>query len=391
MSGNCRGPLVIAFRVDASIQIGNGHVIRCLTLADELNRKGHTCFFICREHRGHLGNLIAGKGYDITLLPQPPHTAASHAEGGTACDSSLWLGVPWEVDAAQTLDLVAPLGVDWLVVDHYSLDIAWERVLADTVDNVMVIDDLANRSHQCKLLLDQNLGRVAVDYDGLLPDSCHRLIGPRYALLRPEFSSFRERSLQRRQNPTLKRILISLGGVDRTNITCRVLEVLEQSALPSDTELDIIIGATAPYLDRIRQLAAQSRFKVAVNVDVEDVAERMCLADLSIGAAGGTSWERCCMGLPAVLVILAENQISGAKALEASNAAITIGNPAQLGVNLPSLLVDLTDKNRLYRMSEAAAFITDGKGGMIVAQGMVSACERYNDITSIPSNDRRSS
>ena len=356
----------VVFRADASVQIGTGHVMRCLTLADELARQGHACQFVCREHKGHLGELITSKGYGLTLLPS--RSDNEQVTQGSTDNYALWLGASWQEDAHQTLNALTQWKPDWLVVDHYALDARWECLVASEVGEIMVIDDLANRPHECALLLDQNLGRASSDYDGLMPEDCQLLIGPGYALLRPEFAKLREQSLKRRQRPELRRILISLGGVDRTNVTGQVLDALAESALPHDTQLDIVMGATAPYLDDVRLQAAGLPFNATVSVNVKDMAERMCLADLSIGAAGGTSWERCCLGLPAVLVILAENQVSGAKALEATGAAVTIGDPAQVGAMLSSVLTDLTDAGQLRRMSEAAAAITDGNGAWSAVQ-----------------------
>jgi UDP-2,4-diacetamido-2,4,6-trideoxy-beta-L-altropyranose hydrolase len=351
----------IAFRADASVQIGTGHVMRCLTLADELARQGHECRFVCRDHEGHLGDLIASKGYGLTLLSS---CSDNELDTKDSCSDNyaLWLGVPWQEDARQTLDALTPWQPDWLVVDHYALDAEWERALTNVVGSIMVIDDLANRCHECALLLDQNLGRVESDYDGLLPVDCQRLI-----------ANLREQSLKRRQHPELKRILISLGGVDRTNVTGQVLEALSESVLPASTELDIIMGAAAPYLDEVRQQATGLPFKATVSVNVTDMAERMCLADLSIGAAGGTSWERGCLGLPAILVVLAENQVAGATALEASGAAVKIDDADQLGATLPSVLVALFEPGRLERMSDAAAGITDGDGVFRALQEMGAA------------------
>lgn len=364
--------MLVVFRVDASVQIGTGHVMRCLTLADELTRRGHECRFICREHEGHLVDLITSKGHGLTLLPAPSGNELEARDPGSE-NYARWLGVPWQEDASQTLDPLISWKPDWLVVDHYALDAEWERALANAVGNIMVLDDLANRPHECAMLLDQNLGREVSDYNGLLPESCQWLIGPRYALLRPEFSELRERSLNRRQHPELKRILISLGGIDRTNVTGQVLEALAESALLSNIELDIIIGAAAPYLDEVRQQADRLPFKASVSVNVEDMAERMCLADLSIGAAGGTSWERCCLGLPAVLVVLAENQVAGAKALGASGASLTINDVENIKATLASVVLDLSVSGRLKQMSEAAAGITDGSGVFSVVELMNKA------------------
>ena len=341
--------------------------MRCLTLADELSRQGHECWFICREHLGHLGDLIASKGYRLTLLPAPLGAPQQQHKSASE-DYARWLGVTWQEDASQTLDSISPLNPDWLVVDHYALNSQWEYALSNTVGKIMVIDDLANRPHECALLLDQNLGRVSSDYDELLPAKCPRMIGPHYALLRPEFAALREQSLSRRKNPELKRILISLGGVDRTNVTGKVLDALADSSLPVSTELDIIMGASAPCLDEVHQLAAQLPFKATVNVNVQDMQERMCLADLSIGAAGGTSWERSCLGLPSVLVVLAENQMSGAKALETAGASRIIGEPSLIGTELPLSLAGLSNSAQLVNMSNAAASITDGDGVSRVAR-----------------------
>src|SRR5690606_18254179 len=236
------------FRVDSSIQVGTGHVMRCLTLADELRRHGHECWFICREHQGHLGDLIMSRGHKLTLLSNPVEVLTA-GNGSSPDDYAAWLGVGWQDDAKQTLNAIKGQSADWLIVDHYSLDAKWEKAVSSQVRNIMVIDDLANRSHQCSILLDQNLGREEKDYDGLVPSDCDRLLGPRYALLRSEFTKFRPVSLNRRINPRLKRILISLGGVDRTNVTGRVLEALQTSDLPHTTRLDVIMGASAPHLN----------------------------------------------------------------------------------------------------------------------------------------------
>jgi len=359
----------IAFRTDASIQIGTGHVMRCLTLADELRRQGHECVFLCREHEGHLGDLISQKGFKLHLLaktdsrkkPGTSEPELAHAD---------WLGGSWQKDAKETSDLLHDQQLDWLVVDHYALDARWERMVSREVGQVMVIDDLADREHECAVLLDQNLGRQPCDYDSLVPSYCNKLIGPQYALLRPEFSEIRPESLARRQSPKLECILISLGGVDRTNVTGQVLEALAESDLPSTVELDIVVGATAPCLEGIQRQAAELRFPATVSVGVDDMAERMCRADLAIGAAGSTSWERCCLGLPCVLVILAANQSSIGSALQRSGSAVTIDTNdmedkigdliSQLFIK-PSLLTDV---------SERAQKICDGNGCARVTTAM---------------------
>lgn len=346
---------------------------RTLTLADELTRQGHECWFVCREHEGHMGKLIASKGYRLTLLPMLLDCKPYPARNGSDVYAS-WLGVPWKEDAIQALDSIAPLSPDWLVVDHYALDVEWERMLTNAVGNIMVIDDLANRPHECALLLDQNLGRVATDYDGLVPAGCQRLIGPSFALLRPEFAEIRELSLKRRERPELKRILISLGGVDIANATGQVLEALSKAVVPKDIQLDIIMGASAPHLDEVRQHAALLPCKASVSVNVDDMAERMCMSDLSIGAAGSTSWERCCLGLPTATMILADNQRLIGEALAQSGAAILI-QADRIVEDLATLLKRLADSTEhLQTYAKNSAIVCDGGGTSRVASMLTEKC-----------------
>lgn len=335
--------------------------MRCLTLANELARQGHECWFVCREHFGHLGDLIESQGHGLILLPAS-ESYSSQINDTEFDDYLLWLGVPWQDDACQTRDVIFPLKPDWLVVDHYALDAQWECTMADVVSDIMVIDDLANRDHACTLLLDQSLGRVDADYDGLLSEECQRLIGPSYALLRPEFAALREKSLKRRKGSDLKRIIISLGGVDRDNVTGQVLEALTMSSLPASTELDVIMGAAAPHLDEVRRQATQLPFNTTVSVNVMDMAVRMSQADLAIGAAGSTTWERCCMGLPTITIMIAENQRTIAEALSKYNASLLVDTSR--AIESLSELIEMYAGNDQVQLllTQNASQICDGRG-----------------------------
>lgn len=353
----------IAFRADASVQIGTGHVMRCLTLADALRAQGHECFFICRDHPGNLSEVIAQRGFELYLLSQEMRALHSTgSEDAATPEHAQWLGVPWQHDAEQTLNALNGQKTDWLVVDHYALDARWERRVGAHANKIMVIDDIADRPHECQLLLDQNLGRKAQDYNGLLPETCTRLIGPHYALLRPEFAELREASLERRQTPKLERILITLGGVDQDNVTSQVLGALAQSPLPPETELDIVMGASAPALEQVRRQAETLPYRATVGVNVTDMAKRMCTADFCIGAAGSTSWERCCLGLPTVTMVLAENQKEAAEAIARQGAAFVIKNTEHLQTELDCLLTDNQLAEKLVAMSKAGTSLVDGLG-----------------------------
>lgn len=350
----------IAFRTDASLLMGSGHLMRCLTLAEALKAQGAQCHFISRAHPGHLLDLIRQKNFGLTVLPLLTVQTASDDAQDPA--HAAWLGCDWQTDVAQTRTALLPLQPDWLVVDHYALDQRWETAVRPHYQKLMVIDDLADRPHRCDLLLDQNLGRRPHDYADLVPTQRKVLIGPQYALLRPEFAALRAYSLQRRQRPVLKQILITMGGVDQSNATGQVLQALKNCALPQDCRISVVMGLRAPWLEQIRALAKNMPWQTEILVNIGDMAQRMADSDLAIGAAGSTSWERCCLGLPTFMVVLADNQRRGALALQEALAALLIGAVSDIPIQLPLAIKASTSHHRLLEMSIATAAITDGQG-----------------------------
>jgi UDP-2,4-diacetamido-2,4,6-trideoxy-beta-L-altropyranose hydrolase len=358
----------ILFRTDASRQIGTGHVMRCLTLADALQTGGAQCHFICREHSGNLIAQIRQRGFAVSALPNS--LKELEPNDPTNCDQSnysTWLGVDWATDAAQTKVSVGGSVIDWLIVDHYALDARWERALRPVCRKLMAIDDLADRPHECDLLLDQNLGRDARDYSQFVSDVCTVLAGPYYALLRPEFAFLRGRSLRRRVIPQLKNVLITMGGVDQGNATGKVLEVLQTCALPEDLCITIVMGSHAPWLESVQLLAKKMARPTTVKVNVINMADLMADSDLAIGAAGSTSWERCCLGLPAIIVVQADNQQLIANALEligAAKVSSVFGGTKLLHEQISKVLSDISG---LQRMSVSASKVTDGCGADRVA------------------------
>lgn len=361
----------VAFRVDASFDIGIGHVMRCLTLADALREHGANCHFICRDHPGHLLDHIRQRGFSVHALSCcKPVERPKDESGASQPAHAHWLGCDWTTDANQTGELLSKPQPDWLVVDHYALDTQWEQALKGHYKKLLVIDDLADRPHACDVLLDQNLGREAKDYAVLVPNHCTVLVGPHYALLRPEFAALREYSLRRREVPALKRILITMGGVDQPNATGKVLEALRDCALPADCRFTVVMGAQAPWLEQVRTLAAALPWPIEVRVNINDIAQVMADSDLAIGAAGSTSWERCCLGLPTLLVVLAENQWAGARALQTQGAALLLGGPSLIHQQLTATLSPLLSGKPLAEISLAARAVTDGQGACLVVQHM---------------------
>ncbi|WP_153115184.1 UDP-2,4-diacetamido-2,4,6-trideoxy-beta-L-altropyranose hydrolase [Rhodocyclus tenuis] len=353
----------VVFRTDAALQIGTGHLMRCLTLADRLRRDGARCRFVCRAHPGHLLGLIAERGHAGIALPYDP----AAADAGTPPPAhAAWLGATWQADARATTAALGDDRVDWLVADHYALDARWEAALRPRCRELMVIDDLADRPHDCDLLLDQNLGRSAADYAGRVPAACRVLAGPQHALLRPEFAALHERLPARRRPARLGHLLLNMGGVDPDNVTGEALAALRGCTLPDDCRITVVMGRNAPAIDAVRAQAAQLPWATDLRVNVPNMASLMADCDLAIGAAGSTSWERCCLGLPALLVVLADNQRPIADALQAAGAAQAIARET-LAAELRAFLQRADLGAVLDRMREKAAAITDGRGTARVA------------------------
>lgn len=358
----------IAFRADASLQIGTGHVMRCLTLADALAARGADCQFICGAHEGNLIEFIRGKGYVAHALPIAHEASTgSTAPGPKASTPDLahahWLGATQAQDAEACAPILAAQRPDWLIVDHYALDARWERALATHYRKLMVIDDLADRPHACDLLLDQTFGRDAADYRPLVPADCRLLCGSQYALLRPEFAALRLYSLQRRARPALHELLIAMGGVDKDNATGQVLRALRACPLPADCRINVVMGAKAPWLEEVRTQAQDMPWPTRVLVGVNDMAQLMADSDLAIGAAGATSWERCCLGLPTAMMVLAANQRHAARLLEQANAVRMLDLAANLQKGLAEFINEIfTSETLLAQLRDSASKVTDGKG-----------------------------
>ena len=297
--------MLVSFRVDSSLKMGTGHVMRCLTLAEELRIRGYECHFICRDHTGNLGSHIQKCGFPVHLMLYQYRPA----QEGLPLDSYLtWLGADIETDAGECRSILQRLQCDWLVIDHYGVDIQWESAVRSSVGKIMVIDDLANRRHYCHLMLDQTFGRDESDYIQLVPDDCKLLCGSKYALLRSEFRHWRSDTDTRTKRSSLKRMLITLGGIDADNNTKKVLEALMLSKLPYGVEIIVIMGALAPHLDAVIQQAERMPYKIEVRSNVSNMAEVIVSSDMAIVAAGSTVWEMISLGLKPVLIKTAENQ-----------------------------------------------------------------------------------
>lgn len=300
----------VVFRADASNHIGAGHVSRCLALADELAGHGASVGFLCRDLPGNAGISLERSGYGVDWLPPVPNSG--HAAG----DAN-------EEDAkACSLMLDGEAQADWLIVDHYGLDARWERMMASHARHLMVIDDLANRDHDCDILLDHNfVAGYEQRYAARVPTRCCLLLGPRYALFRPEFDAVRARREPR--TPPPRHLLVSFGGSDPTRETEKTLHALHALARP-DLAIDVVVGEQNPHSEAIRALAARVPGAV-VHVQPRNMAEIVAAADLAIGACGVSALERCYLGVPQLVIVVVDNQAASAAALAEIGAVVSLG------------------------------------------------------------------
>lgn len=342
----------VLFRADASVEIGSGHVVRCRTLAEALRGDGAEVTFACRNLPGDLNGWLREQGFET---------------------------LSWDADSPEEVPLLLSERLkqerfDWIVVDHYGLGAHWETPLRSAGSRVLVIDDLANRAHNCDLLLDQNyFAQPESRYEGLTPAGCQRLLGPAYALLRPEFHTVRKQVLQsgKRQSGKLERIQVFFGGSDPAGETFRALDAIQQAGL-SGLSVDVIVGASNPRREELRAFC-EGRRNTAFYCQTDRMPELMAQADLAVSAGGTATWERLCLGLPAIVISVAENQERISGEVADTGAQVYLGRSGEVGIEpLVAALNSFQETpGLLSAMSEAAWPLVDGLGTRKVIQAML--------------------
>lgn len=372
---------IAAFRTDAAAHIGIGHMMRCLTLADALGDRGWRCVFVMRRLPGCPAEAqITHRGHELRILPKPGTPVADN-----------WLRVTMQRDAAETAGALETISPDWLIVDHYGLDATWERELSSPGRRILVIDDLADRPHVCDLLLDQTFGRRRDAYSGLVPDEARLLLGADFALLRPEFGALRHQTLVERdyrlgKDLELLRVIVALGGYDEHNVTSRVLDALgyavAQKIVPP-VSVDVVLSGGAVHLASLREQRGRLPFSARIHVDTPYMADLIRSADLAIGAAGTTTWERACLGVPSLLMILADNQTEIAGLMAEAGAALLLASPdAQaFDASLHQALRKISGPGVLKSMARTGAAIVDGAGAERVVNGLMAKILRCRSAT----------
>ena len=328
------------FRVDSSVDLGSGHVMRCLTLADVLVANGVMAIFICSPLSGDMSDYIRQKGHKVLLLTQ------TNTQGEFL----------WENDARQVSSLLASLEqpIGWLIIDQYQIDIKWEKIVRPCVGNILVIDDLANREHSCEILLDQNYYlNMQQRYCELVPTQCRQLLGPTYALLRQEFLTGRKELCLR--DGWVRRILVFFGGSDPTGETMKVLKAIRDWNR-SDVTVNVIVGNSNRLKDEIYSMCLTMP-NTSFDCQVDNMAEFMMQADLAIGAGGSATWERCCLGLPAIVIVVADNQAEVTDAVASTGAIVKLGSHGTVDESqILATLIHLSGHPEVLRKISRQAF-----------------------------------
>jgi UDP-2,4-diacetamido-2,4,6-trideoxy-beta-L-altropyranose hydrolase len=334
----------IFIRVDSGIDIGIGHMMRCMSLAETLPKTNFEVIFISKKLNNTIYDLISKKIYKICILPENNQNRNIIMH-----------------DAIETQKIITSFDdpTSWLLVDHRKLDIEWEKILRKFVKKIIVIDDLADKKHDCDMLIDQNLyEKMDERYENLVSTNCKKLLGPKYALLRSEFSDLRQKPIKNRIE--LQKILISFGGTDPSNETRKVLEALKILNL-KNVQIDVVTTSVNPFKDEIKQLCS-SMTGVNFHCDVDKIGALMSTSDLGIGAGGSTTWERCCLGLPSLVSVISEDQLECTKIMDKEGCIIYLGLSENLTIEDYVEKIKNIDIKHLQKMSELNLKFVDGQG-----------------------------
>ncbi|MBT8440669.1 MAG: UDP-2,4-diacetamido-2,4,6-trideoxy-beta-L-altropyranose hydrolase [Gammaproteobacteria bacterium] len=359
--------MTAVFRVDFSDTIGIGHLFRCLTLANALHQKGISCVFISRSD--DTNSLIAKAGHQLVRL-NGKETINTDAEVKHAS----WLSTGWQQDAEESLGICKKYKSLMLIVDHYALDYKWEKVLTDYCKIIVVLDDLADRKHNCQLLIDSNYLRRADEYRKLLVKDSEVLAGSEYTLLKPDFTVLRAKAEhQRKATDTIKKVLVFLGGGNTENTMASVLSALSQVSWPVQPQITVVLSSLYKHVDQVVDRLSEMVFETKLMIDTPEMARLILNADLAVGASGSSTWERCCLGLPSVNILIANNQqyahknLGGAGVIEAVKAE----EPLEKAI-ATSVQVLVSDMKKWHSISERCFSLIDGLGTRRVVSRILS-------------------
>jgi UDP-2,4-diacetamido-2,4,6-trideoxy-beta-L-altropyranose hydrolase len=353
----------LLLRADASIAIGTGHAMRCLALAQAWQDAGGRAAFAMAEATSAIQERLVAEGCEVVSIS----SAAGTVE-----------------DASQTIAVAREHKAEWVVVDGYHFTADYQRALKAAGFKILFLDDYGHSQHySADLVLNQNVCARAEGYADRESET-RLLLGPRYCLLRREFGAWR--IWKREVSPVCHHVLVMMGGSDPENLTARVIQALALAEL-EDVETTVVIGGSNPHFAMLQNLAGQFGQKVTLRRDVSNMAEPMAAADVAISAAGSTCWELCLLGLPALLVDVADNQTELARELDRRGCAVHMGDRAVSIEKIAEQLKRLVRSQELRQsLSQRSRELVDGGGAMRVvsllrgAEGVRLRRARADDI-----------
>lgn len=353
---------IFYFRVDASPTIGTGHIVRCLNLAKSLIERNVEVTFLSRNLERDLNNRLIAAGCRIINLPSQNNSSNQNPD-----DYASWLGASERDDISQFLNLINGDGNCNIIVDHYGVKEEWLGIAKKACSKLIVLDDLAERKLDVDIVVNQNLGWTARDYAHLVGQETKLLLGPQYALLAEDYTTARQKLDRSFKSEVPLRVLVSLGGADIENVTGQVALVLEEMQKRHDFEVTIVVGPMNPNSNELHEICERSKGKIEILQGANNLVDAYISHDIAIGAVGGSSWERCCLGLPTILVPIAENQKPAAKKLQTVGAGLLLDcRHDNFEHDLVQALRQLSDEKTRSAMSKQAMQICDGLGSKSV-------------------------
>jgi len=374
----------IIFRLDASKRIGNGHLTRCITLADQLRIKGAEVIFICRAEEKTDYDILFNSGYKVELLK---NKAKKYDERYNS-----WLAVNWEEDAEEVIQTINYLNqdIDLIIVDHYGIDARWHRKLRDSCKKIFVIDDLADRDLDCDFLLNSSFFDEKEDYGSLLKnEKCKSFLGPDYALVSAKYNQLRKEALIKRKNRgSISEILVFLGSMDPDNYSGIAIEAIQSFKWPVSIEVNCILSANSPSLGLIKEQIERMELdyinplflkdnkvksqsytpKIKIYSDTKKMEQFILNADLCIGSGGNSAWERCVLGLPTFLTSIAPNQKRNIQSISKSGAADIWKSKCDL-LNLFNKYIE--NEEKLISLQKNAFNLCDGLGLFRITESII--------------------
>ena len=328
------------FRVDASTEIGTGHVMRCLALAQACIDAGGKAIFAMATQAPELEIRLKSEGIEIVYL--------SVHRGSTE-------------DAKKTATLARQFDVSWVVVDGYNFGAEYQKVIKNFGLDFLFIDDYGHADYYyADIVLNQNIYAHEELYSNK-ESYTQLLLGTSYTLLRREFWQWQ--GWKRKIPSVANKILVTLGGADSDNVTLKVIQGLQLIEI-ENLEVIVVVGGSNPHYELLQTAIEQSSFVIHLKTNVTNMPELMAWADVAIAAGGSTSWELAFMGLPSLVLILADNQRETAQKLGEMEVAINLGwheNVSFKKISVEAIgLLELSEVRS--KMTKLAKKLVDGQG-----------------------------